>query len=186
MTGTVPVGSLSSVSNRPRRRPQRRNSPKSAPSSARKSPTAEKARRADEGLAAIRAHEPEDGPTPLRVAVLVLWGEAALLVVLGLIELYKLATGSPTNVVMAITLALAPIAAGLLLAQLGRSIVGRRSWARSPAIVLQLMALPVAFFMISGEGGPMTRIGGVLIGVVALCCAGLLLVPSSRAALTPR
>jgi hypothetical protein len=77
-------------------------------------------------------------------------------------------------------------ATGLLLAQLGRFLVRRARWARGPAIVLQLMALPVAFFMITGEGGPLTRIGGGFIAVIALIGAGLLLAPASRAALTLR
>jgi hypothetical protein len=128
----------------------------------------------------------DDGPVTLRAGVLVLWIEAALLGVLLLFELFKLVTGDPANPGLAFVLAAIIGATGLLLVQLGRFLVRRARWARGPAIVLQLMALPVAFFMITGEGGPLTRIGGGFIAVIALIGAGLLLAPASRAALTLR
>jgi uncharacterized membrane protein YoaK (UPF0700 family) len=87
---------------------------------------------------------------------------------------------------VAAILALLVGVAAFVLVQLGRQLVNRRAWARSPAIVLQLMALPVAFFMLTGEGGPGTKIAGGLIAVVALLGAGLLLAPASRQALTLR
>lgn len=128
----------------------------------------------------------DDGPVTLRAAVLVLWVEAAALAVLTAFEAYKLVTDVPEKPGLAIWLAamigLAAVGAYLF----GRALVHRRAWARTPAIFLQLMALPVSLFMIIGEGALLTRIGGVLIAVVALLGAGLLFAPASREALTYR
>jgi hypothetical protein len=128
----------------------------------------------------------DDGPVSLRAGVLVLWIDAAALGVLTLFEVFKLVTDPPRDPGVAAILALLVGVAAFVLVQLGRQLVNRRAWARSPAIVLQLMALPVAFFMLTGEGGPGTKIAGGLIAVVALLGAGLLLAPASRQALTLR
>jgi hypothetical protein len=128
----------------------------------------------------------DDGPVTLRAAVLVLWIEAAALGALTFVEVFKLVTGHPEKPGLAAVLVAMIGAAALLLAQLGRALVRRRLWARSPAIVLQLLAVPVAFYMITGESTILTRIGGVVIAVVTLLGAGLLLAPASRNALTFR
>jgi hypothetical protein len=129
---------------------------------------------------------PDDGPTTLRLAVLILWVEAVALVVLTVIEMFALFTlraeSRGWSVAMVVTLAVA----AALAAALGRWLAHRRRWARSPAIVLQLMALPVAFFMLTGPGAVAVKAGGVLLAAVALVGAGLLLAPGSRAALTIR
>ena len=135
--------------------------------------------RSDEG-------DTDNGPASLRAAVLVLWIEAAGLGVLTVVEVFKLVTGDPEKPGLAAVLAGMIGVTAVLLLQLGRWLVRRRAWARSPAIVLQLAALPVSLFMIVGEGGILTRIGGVLIAVIALIGAGLLVAPSSRLALTLR
>jgi hypothetical protein len=128
----------------------------------------------------------DDGPLTLRWAVLVLWVEAAALGLLTIFEVYELATGEPTKRGLATVLAAMIAVAAVLAAQFGRLLVRRRAWARGPAIVLQLMALPVSFFMVTGEGGPMVKLAGAGIAAVALVGAGLLLAPASRLALTVR
>jgi len=128
----------------------------------------------------------DDGPVSLRAAVLVLWIEAAGLGLLTAWEVFKLVTDVPADPGVAAILALVIGGAALVLVQLGRQLVRRRAWARGPAIVLQLMAVPVCFFMITGEGGVVTKLAGGLIAVVALFGAGLLLAPASRQALTLR
>jgi hypothetical protein len=128
----------------------------------------------------------DDGPTTLRLAILLLWAESALVGALAAVEVAKLIGGHPQKPGLAAVLAAMVAATAVLLAQLGRWLARRRRWARGPAIVLQLLALPVAYFMITGAGGLATRIGGVLITLVALAGAGLLLAPSSRLGLTIR
>jgi hypothetical protein len=129
---------------------------------------------------------PDDGPTSLRAAVLVLWIESAALAALTAFEVFKLVTDSPEKPELAVVLAAMIGAVGVLLFQLSRALVRRRAWARVPALFLQLLALPVSFFMTTGEGGVPTRLGGVLIAAVALLGATLLLAPASRTALTVR
>lgn len=122
----------------------------------------------------------------LRLAVLLLWLEAAALGMVGLFELYSLATDRPADVTLATIVTAAALLTALLLAQLGRWLVRRRAAARAPAIVLQLAALPVAGIMAGGEAEPLTRLAGVLLGLVTVGCAALLLAATSREALTSR
>jgi peptidoglycan/LPS O-acetylase OafA/YrhL len=142
-------------------------------------------------LANVTDHQPgpaetDDGPVTLRVAILLLWAESALVAALAAVEFGKLVTGHPQKPGLAAVLAAMIAGTAVLLALLGRWLARRRRWARGPAIVLQLLALPVAYFMITGAGGLATRAGGVLIAAVALVGAGLLLAPSSRLGLTIR
>jgi hypothetical protein len=128
----------------------------------------------------------DDGPVTLRAAVLVLWIEAAALAVLTAFEVYKLVTDVPEQpegaIWLAVMIGLAAVGAYLF----ARGLVHRRAWARTPAIFLQLLALPVSFFMVTGEGNLLTRVGGVLIAIMAITGAGLLFAPASREALTVR
>jgi hypothetical protein len=142
-------------------------------------------------LRIVTDHQPaapggDDGPTTLRLAILLLWAESALVGALAAVELVKLIGGRPAKPGLAAVLVAMIAATAVLLVQLGRWLARRRRWARGPAIVLQLLALPVAYFMITGAGSLATRIGGVLIALVALAGAGLLLAPSSRLGLTIR
>lgn len=132
-------------------------------------------------LAPVNSESP-DGPLPLRLAVLVLWGEAVALGVLAAVELVKVVTNQPANPGFAVVLGLMIGGTAFLAAKAGVGLTHRRGWARSAAIMLQLLAAPVAWFMITGEGGPVTRAGGILIAIVAIGCAALLLAPSSSIA----
>jgi len=67
---------------------------------------------------------------------------------------------------------------GLLGWALGR----RRAWARGPAVVLELMLLPIGYYMITG-GVPWFGIPVVLLGLFG---AGLLVAPATREALGVR
>jgi hypothetical protein len=122
----------------------------------------------------------DDGPLSLRLAVLLLWIEAALVAVLAAVNAIKLVTGHPEKPGLGAVLAAMVLAVAVLLAQLGRWLARRRRWARGPAIVLQLMALPVAWFMATGEGTGLTKAGGVVVAAFAVTGAALLLAPSSR------
>jgi hypothetical protein len=128
----------------------------------------------------LQAPGNDDGPLSLRLGVLVLWIESVLVGGLAAVELWNLVTGDPERPGYAAVLVAMIAGAALLLALLGRWLARRRRWARGPAIVLQLLALPVAYFMITGAGGPFTKAAGVFIAIVAIGCAALLLAPSSR------
>jgi hypothetical protein len=74
------------------------------------------------------------------------------------------------------------VAMAALLALLCWALVRRRGWARGPAIVLELMLLPIGYYMIRG-GVPWLGVPVLLLGLFG---AGLLLTPSSREALGVR
>ncbi|WP_018830638.1 hypothetical protein [Salinispora tropica] len=117
-------------------------------------------------------------PGPLRWAVLMLRGEA---VAVGLIAGWLLwANLAAPTVDLASALLLTGFAAGAAAAlwALGGALARRRTGARAPSIVLQLMLLPIGWFMIQGGlgwlGGPLMALG---LGVTAL----LLSTPTTRA-----
>jgi hypothetical protein len=73
--------------------------------------------------------------------------------VLGTGIVYALATavGSPTDRGLSFLLAGFALAAGVVLGLLARAIDRRTGWARSPAVVLQLLALPVGVGLLQGH-----------------------------------
>jgi hypothetical protein len=109
-----------------------------------------------------------------------------LVAALALVEVAKLITGHAAKPGLAAVLTVAIAAIAGLLVQLGRWLARRKRWAHSPAVLLQLLALPVAYFMVTGEGGIATRAGGALIALLAITGIGLLLAPGSRLSLTIR
>ncbi len=124
--------------------------------------------------------EPDDGPLPLRLAVLGLWIEAVFAGALAILALLEVLQGNTANPGIAVLLSLTTAGLAAALYWLGALLTRRRSWPRGAAIVIQLMALPVAFFMVTGESGVAVTIAGTVLGVYCLICAGLLLAPSSR------
>jgi hypothetical protein len=118
-------------------------------------------------------------PPSLRWAVLLLYLEAvavaALAVVLGYLALTRPAASTASAAaVVACTAGLA-----LLLGLLGALLSRRRSAARGPAIVLELLFLPIGYYMIGG-GVPWF---GAPVMLAGLACAALLLAPATREAL---
>jgi hypothetical protein len=77
--------------------------------------------------------------------------EGIALVVVGLVFAIATAAGSPTNRGLSFTVAGFGIAAGAVLVLLGRAIDRLRGWARSPAVVLQLLAFPVGVGLLQGH-----------------------------------
>ena len=84
-----------------------------------------------------------------RGAALLLVEGVALLVV-GVVDAVATAVGSPTDRALSFTVAGFALAAGIVLGLLARAIDRRRGWARSPAVVLQLLALPVGVGLAQG------------------------------------
>jgi hypothetical protein len=75
----------------------------------------------------------------------------------------------------AATLVFAVLCAALV-GWLARSLAAQRSWARGPAIVIEILLLPLGYYMIQG-GAAWAGIPSILAG---LCTAGLLLAPATR------
>jgi hypothetical protein len=118
-------------------------------------------------------------PTTLRVATWLIFLEALGVAVAAGYFAYEGATRPAVSFGTAATVVLWPAGMAIVLALLGGLLVRRRAWARGPAIVMQLLLLPIGYYM-AGGGLPWLGVPVMLLGLV---CAGLLLAPSSRAAL---
>jgi hypothetical protein len=121
-----------------------------------------------------------DGSTAtLRWAVRLLLVQAAGLAVVTLLLVYLDVTAKWTAAEMALSttgyLALMTVAFGFV----GISLARRRRWARGPAIVIELLQVPIGYTMLT-NGLPVL---GVPILVLGLVGAGLLLAPATRQAL---
>jgi hypothetical protein len=128
-----------------------------------------------------RATPAPTSKTTLVWAVRVLAAETVALIGLTIFLIYQdlATTVDDTGIAMAVTVYTAVMAA--LLGGLGWALHRRRSWARGPAIVLQLLLLPIGYSMVT------TGLWlGVAVIAVGLSGAGTLLAPSTRAALGMR
>jgi hypothetical protein len=97
----------------------------------------------------------DSDPTPvtLRWAVFLLRGQA---IAVGLIAAWLVVadfTATTTDLVSALLVTAFAIGAAIALWALGSALLRRRAGARAPAIVLQLMLLPIGWFMIQGGLG---------------------------------
>jgi hypothetical protein len=108
-----------------------------------------------------------DPTTAARRAGALLVVEGAALTLLGVADAVATVVGSPEDTVASAGVAVFAAAVGVLLLGLGRAVWRRRGWARTPAIVLQLLALPV--------GTDQVRAGAWPIGGAVLLLAGVTL-----------
>ncbi|GHJ05716.1 hypothetical protein TPA0907_00830 [Micromonospora humidisoli] len=117
-------------------------------------------------------------PDTLRWAVRLLRGEAVALALLAGWLVWADLTATTTDLVSALFVTGFAIAGAVALWALGGALARRRAGARAPAMVLELMLLPVGWFMISGGlgwlGVPLMALG---VGV----CALLVSPPTTRA-----
>ncbi|MFY1675405.1 hypothetical protein ACN27G_36650 [Plantactinospora sp. WMMB334] len=122
---------------------------------------------------------PEPAPGPLRWAVWLLRAEGVGLALLTLLLLYELFTATATDLLSAILVTAFAAGGAAALWLIGTALGRRRPAARAPAIVLQLMLLPIGYFMIQGG---LAWLGGPLI-VLGLLVVGLLISTSTNRAL---
>ncbi len=118
-------------------------------------------------------------PATLKWAVGLLYAEAAALLVIAALLIGASLFGDPLSPGAAVTEGVIAIALAALLGALARALVRRQSWARGPSVVLQLMLLPIGYFMV---GGGLAYVG-VPVLLIGLAGAGLLIAPASREAL---
>ncbi len=121
-------------------------------------------------------------PVTLRLAIALLFVEAAALAVLAVLFAYLGFTRPTASTGSAVSVVVFPAALAALLALLGTRLVRLRAWARGPAMVLELLLVPLGYYMVTG-GAPWLGIPAVLAG---LACTGLLVAPASRQALDIR
>jgi hypothetical protein len=114
--------------------------------------------------------------TSLRLAVWLLLGQAVAVGALVIFLVYEELTaagGNPRGAVL-VTVYAAIMAA--VLGLLAWSLHRRQRWARGPAIVLELLLLPIGYYMIVG-GVPWLGLPTIALGLVG---AGALLAPATR------
>jgi hypothetical protein len=92
----------------------------------------------------------EPAITAVRRAAVLLAVEGVALLVLGIIFTVATATGSPENRGLSYGVAGFAVAGGAVLLLLARAVDRRQGWARSPAVVLQLLAVPVGIGFLQG------------------------------------
>jgi hypothetical protein len=119
-------------------------------------------------------------PAPVRAAVLLILLEALALVAAAAVLVVKTVGGRPNDVWRALLGAALALVGAAVLALAARALLRLRPAARSPVVVLQLLALPVSYSLWFQAG----RIGyGAPIMLAALAVLFLLFTPPAREAL---
>ncbi|MGC5049830.1 hypothetical protein ACLQ2S_00010 [Micromonospora sp. DT48] len=97
----------------------------------------------------------DSDPTPvtLRWAVRLLRGQAVAVGLVAAWLIFADLTATTTDLTSALLVTAFAIGAAVALWALGGALLRRRAGARAPAIVLQLMLLPIGWFMIQGGLG---------------------------------
>ncbi|WP_405772953.1 hypothetical protein [Streptomyces sp. NBC_01538] len=126
------------------------------------------------------------GPRPLRLTAAAVLAalEGLALVVGGAFILVRGMTGDPDDRQQAITGGVTLIVLALLPLLAARGLLGRRGWSRGPAVITQIMALPVAFNLLQADS--MAIPGGIALGVVAVTALVLLVNQETTRALGVR
>jgi hypothetical protein len=122
---------------------------------------------------------PEPLPGTLRWAIWLLWAEAAALAVLTAYLVYEGLTAEMSDLASALFVTVFAAGGAAALAYLGRLLSHRRAGARAPAIVLQLMLLPIGYYMTQAGLGWL----GIPLMALGLLVCGLMLAPASTNAL---
>ncbi|MEU0245320.1 hypothetical protein ABZ192_13500 [Streptomyces sp. NPDC006235] len=123
------------------------------------------------------------GPRPRRLtyAALLAALEGLALVVGGVWILVLGLTGEPDDRQQAVTGGITLVVLALLPLLAARGLLGRRSWSRGPAVITQLMALPVAYNLLQADS--MAIPAGIALAVVAVAALVLLVNPETTRAL---
>lgn len=121
----------------------------------------------------------EPTPTTLRVAVVLLLVEAVALAAVGVVDAYQVLVGDPARPDLAGLAAVMVLGAAALLGVFARNLARRKSWPRGPAFALQLLALPVGYYMVTGG---LAWVGAPLL-VLVLVTGGALIAPPTTKAL---
>jgi hypothetical protein len=118
-------------------------------------------------------------PSPLRWAVWLLRAEAVVFGLVAAFLVYEDVSVRAADLTSALLVTAFVAAAAVVLWLLGRALANRRAAARAPAIVLQLMLLPIGYYMTAGGLGWL----GVPLMVLGLLVCGLLLSPPTTRAM---
>jgi hypothetical protein len=117
-------------------------------------------------------------PGPLLWAVRLIRAEAAALGALAVLLIYEGLTATASNLVNALFVTVFAIGGAVLLWLLAGALANRRAGARAPAIVFQLLLLPVGYQMTQSG---LSWLGVPLIGLGLLITGLLVSPPTTRA-----
>ncbi|MGW3662606.1 hypothetical protein [Streptomyces sp. NPDC005141] len=123
--------------------------------------------------------EPRPGRLTAAAALAALEGTA--LVAGGVCVLVLGLTGDPDNRQQAVTGGLTLIVLALLPLLAARGLLLRRGWSRGPALITQIMALPVAYTLLQADSVAIPA--GIALAAVAVAALVLLLNPATTRAL---
>ncbi|WP_406122228.1 hypothetical protein [Streptomyces sp. NBC_00989] len=124
-----------------------------------------------------------DGPRPRRLtyAAALVAVEGLVLAVAGVWLLVLGLTGEPDDRQQAVTGGVTLVVLALLPLLAARGLLGLRSWSRGPAVITQVMALPVAYNLLQADSVAIPA--GIAIAVVAIAALVLLVNPATTQAL---
>ena len=113
---------------------------------------------------------PEEGgaPRPVRLAAGLVAVEGVALLALAAVEVISALVGDPASVSLALVTAAFAAATGALLLLLARKLVELRDVARTPVVVLQLIALPIGWNLVGTAGRPELGLPVLLLAVAVL------------------
>lgn len=126
------------------------------------------------------AEPAEEVPPAIRTAALLVLAEAAALAVTAVVLLVLAFVHTTTRLWAAVAIVGFALVGAAVLALCGRGLLQLRPSARSPVILVQLLAVPVGYSLGVQAGRALV---GVPILIVAIAVLVLLLLPSSRQAL---
>jgi hypothetical protein len=126
------------------------------------------------------ATEPDRPPETVRFAAWVVFAQAAALAVITVVLLVLAVVHSSQRLWAALAIAGFALLGALICYLCGRGLLDLRPSARSPIVLLELLALPVGFSLGVQAGRPLAGVP-VLISAVAVLL--LLFTPTARAAL---
>ena len=119
-------------------------------------------------------------PDSVRYAAWVVFAQSAALAVITVVLLVLAAVHSSQRLWGALAIAGFALLGAVICYLCGRGLLGLRPTARSPIVLLELLALPVGFSLGIQAGRP---VAGVPVLVSALAVLALLFTPTARAAL---
>ncbi len=126
----------------------------------------------------------EARPVRLTAAAALAGLEGLALVTGGVWILVLSLTGSPDDRQQAVTGGITLIVLALLPLLAARGLLLRRGWSRGPAVITQIMALPLAYNLLQADS--MAIPGGIALAVVAVAALVLLVNPATTRALAIR
>ncbi|MFF7179291.1 hypothetical protein [Streptomyces sp. NPDC008121] len=128
-----------------------------------------------------RPAEQPPRPARLAAAAAVAGIEALALVAGGLYVLVTGITGDPDSLTQAVTGGATLAALGLIPGLAARGLLLRRGWSRGPAIITQILALPVAWQLLQANSALIPA--GIALAVLAVTGLVLLVNPATTEAL---